>query len=160
MPERIDARPAITLAGGALLLISLFITWYEVPPVPPATEATALGTAWQVFESLDLVLAAAAIFGIYVAYEQITGTGRLGESWLLVLGLLALVVVGSQLLDEPPLIHGAGGEPATGVWLALGGAVAMVIGGILSIARVSLALELDSSSRSAATTRRRATQDA
>ena len=141
------------------MLVSLFMTWYEVPPVPPAVEATELGTAWQIFESLDLVLAGAAILAVYVAYEQITGTGRLGESWLLVVGLLALVIVGSQLLDAPAVVRGVAGEPATGAWLALGGSVAMLIGGILSTARVSLALELDRSSHGE-TTRRRATQDA
>lgn len=159
MPERIDARPVITVIGGALLLVSLFMTWYELPAVPPAITDTAIGNAWFVFESLDLVLAGTAIVAIYAAYEQVTGRGRLGEAWLLVTGLLALVIVASQLLDGPPAA-GVDAEPATGAWLALGGAGAMLVGGVLSTARLSLALELDSSSRGEATTRRRATQDA
>ncbi|MGH2957651.1 MAG: hypothetical protein ACRDL6_11730 [Solirubrobacterales bacterium] len=161
MPERIDARPALTLIGAALLLVALFLDWYVVPAVPPATVDTPVGNAWAVFESLDIVLAGVAIVAIYVAYEGITGRGRIGEGWLLPLGLLAVVIVGSQLLDAPPSV-GATTDPATGIWMALGGAGAMLVGGILSTARVSLALELDSSSRGgAATTRRRATaQDA
>jgi hypothetical protein len=160
MPERIDARPALTVLGAALLLISLFLTWYETPPVPPAVAPTEVGNAWFVFESLDLVLAATAIVAIYAAYEQVTGRGRIGLGWMLPLGLLAAIIVGSQILDPPPAA-GATADPATGAWLALGGAGAMLIGGLLSSARVSLALELDSSGRgSGGTTRRRAAQDA
>lgn len=163
MPDRIDARPVLTMVGGALLLISTFLTWYVVPAVPPATGGTDVGNAWAIFESLDLVMAAIAIVAIYVAYEQMTGEPRLGSGWLLPLGLLALVVVVSQILDPPPLI-GTEVNPGTGAWLALGGAGAMVIGGVLSAARVSLTLELDSDSSSsssshAPTTRRRAAQD-
>jgi hypothetical protein len=159
MPERIDARPVLTMIGGALLLVGLFMTWYVVP-VPPPAEATEVGNAWAVFESLDLVMAAVALAAIYVAYEQMTGEPRLGAGWLLPLGLLALVVVVSQMLDGPPVLGPGEVDPGTGAWLGLGGAAAMVVGGVLSAAHVSLALELDSSSSSGGqtTTRRRAAQ--
>jgi hypothetical protein len=147
MPDRIDARPVLTVVGGALLLISLFMDWYVVPAVPPATADVAIGNAWAVFETLDLVMAAVAIAAIYAAYEQITGRQRLSSGWLLPLGLLALIVVVSQILDAPPSA-GDSHELATGAWLALGGAVAMAIGGVLSAAHVSLSLELDSSAKS------------
>lgn len=162
MPDRIDARPVLTVLGAALLLISLFLNWYVVPGTPPAIADAPVGNAWEVFESLDLLLAGIAIVSIYAAYEQVTGRARFGTGWMLPLGLLALVVVGSQLLDVPPIA--ADSSPATGAWLALGGAAAMLVGGLLSSAKVSLALEFDSSSRESATreptTRRRATQDA
>lgn len=160
MPERIDARPVLTVIGAALLLISLFITWFKVSAIPPNTVDQELGNAWQLFETLDLVLAGIAIVSIYCAYEGITGRGRIGQGWLLPLGLLALIVVASQILDAPPAA-GPTTDPATGAWLALGGAGAMLVGGLLSTARISLALELDSSGRgSTAPTRRRAAQDA
>jgi hypothetical protein len=160
MPDRIDARPVLTVIGAALLLISLFITWFIVPGQPPAIADAPVGNAWELFETLDLVLAGIAIASIYCAYEGITGRGRIGIGWLLPLGVLALVIVVSQILDAPPAA-GAETDPGTGAWLALGGSAAMTIGGLLSSARVSLALELDSSGRAgggAATTRRRAAQ--
>jgi hypothetical protein len=156
MPERIDARPALTMIGGALLLAGLFMTWYVVPAAPPAVEGTDVGNAWAVFESLDLIMAAIAIGAIYVAYEQLTGEPRLGAGWLLPLGLLALVIVVSQILDPPPLIS-AEVDPGTGAWLGLGGAAAMVVGGALSAAHVTLSLEMDSAS-GPQTTRRSAAQ--
>src|SRR5262245_44266877 len=136
MPERIDARPAVALVGGALLLISLFVTWYVTPAVPPATGTVDVGTAWNVFESLDLALAAIGIAALYSAWEQLTGRIRFGEGWQLAAGLAALAIVVSQILD-PPAIAGPAAEPATGAWLALGGAAALVVSGVLSTANVS-----------------------
>jgi hypothetical protein len=160
MPDRIDARPVLTVLGAALLLISLFLTWFVIPPAPPAVTGVDVGNAWQVFESLDLVLAGIAIVSIFAAWEQVTGRDRIGSFWVLPLGLIALIIVGSQILDPPPSILEA--DPGTGAWLALGGAVAMAVGGLLSTAHVSLSLELDSDGGSggSTTTRRRAAQDA
>jgi hypothetical protein len=156
MPERIDARPVIAIAGGGLLLVSLFLTWYQVPATPPAVGETSAGNAWQVFESLDLMLAAVGIAGLYAAYEQITGTHRFGEGgWLLPVSILGLVVVASQILDPPPAAT-ALADPTKGAWLALGGAGALVVAGVLSTARVSLAVELESSPGRGTTSRRRA----
>jgi len=157
MPDRIDARPAVALVGGALLLISLFVTWYQVPAVPPATGTVDVGNAWNVFESLDLLLAAIGIAALYSAWEQLRGRFRFGDGWLLAAGLAALAIVASQILD-PPVAAGANADPATGAWLALGAAVALVVAGVLATANVSLAIQLEPRS-SERTTRRRAAQD-
>jgi hypothetical protein len=158
MPDRIDARPAIALVGGALLLISLFVTWYAVPAVPPATGEVDFGNAWDVFETLDLVLAAVGVAALYGSWEQLTGRYRFGEGWLLPASLIAVIVVVSQILN-PPLIAGADPSPATGAWLALGASGALLVAGVLSATSVSLSVELDSRSSGTATTRRRAAQD-
>jgi hypothetical protein len=154
MPDRIDARPAVALVGGALLLISLFVTWYQAPAIPPATGTVDIGNAWNVFESLDLILAAIGIAALYSGWEQLTGRFRFGERWLLPASLAALAIVASQILDPPP-VAGANPDIATGAWLALGGAAALVVAGVLCMANVSLAVELDA--RSGGTTTRRRT---
>jgi hypothetical protein len=165
MPERIDARPVLALIGGALVLISLFLAWFKAPASAWTMDA------WSAFEVLDLVLAGIAIATLYIAWEQVTGRFRLGEGWLLPLGLLALVIVVSQILDPPPaavipaaLPHPATGpeaDPATGAWLALGGAGALTVAGVLSAASVGLSLVLSPTDRrGTATTRRRTAQDA
>jgi len=159
MPDRIDLKPMISVIGGALLLISLFIDWYANPGQPPAIAEQPIGNAWAVFESLDLVLAALAIAVIYSAYEQITGRHRLPAGLMLPLGLLALIIVASQILDAPPAA-GATADPDTGAWLALGGAAAMAVGGVLNLAGISLAVEYDTAEQSTTTSRRRAAQDA
>ncbi|MGH2922697.1 MAG: hypothetical protein ACRDKH_01525 [Solirubrobacterales bacterium] len=159
MSDRIDLKPLLAVIGGALLLISLFLDWFIVPGQPPAIADAPIGNAWAVFESLDLLLAGLAIAVIYAAYEQISGQARLPRGLMLPLGLLALVVVASQLLDPPP---GAGttADPTTGAWLALAGGATMAVGGLLSIAGISFAVTLDGADRPASSGRRRATQDA
>ena len=63
------------------------------------------------------------------------------EEWgLLALGALSLVVVVFQLLNDPPFLDFVGSEPGSrltvhleiGAWLALGGAVAITVAGLLN----------------------------
>jgi hypothetical protein len=165
MPDRIDARPILGAIGGVLVLIGLSVTWYQTPAQPPTIASAPLGNAWGVFETLDLVLAVIAAAGLYIAYEQMTGRFRLGEGWLLPLGLLALLIVASQIIDPPPSVANTAGsaadpETASGAWLALGGSGAMLVAGVLSTASVSLALVSDSSSRRGTQrTRKRSLED-
>ena len=56
------------------------------------------------------------------------------------LGIGAAVLIAAQL-DPPPA---AGGENAgTGVWVAFGASLVMVVGAVLSFGRVSLAVSVD-----------------
>jgi hypothetical protein len=162
MPERLDARPILGAIGGVLLLIALSLDWYATPLVPNVANETPVGNAWAVFESLDLVLAICGATAIYIAYEQLTGRFRLGERWLLPVGLLALVIVASQLIDPPPSVPVPEPLLKTGAWLALAGSASMAVAGLLSVASVSMAIVLDSDSGSRGSprpSRRRATAE-
>jgi hypothetical protein len=132
---RVPIGPLIGLVGAVLLLVSLFLDWWEGL------------TAFTVFEALDLVLALLAL-GAILSLAGALGAG-LPEGTLprrelaLPLGLAALVIVGSQLLNKPPLVVGTERGPEIGLWLALGGSVLMLAGGLLSAMRISLALDLE-----------------
>ena len=54
--RRIEIGPLAVLAGSLLLLVSLFLDWYELQPDTGFT-------AFTVFEFLDLLLAALALLG-------------------------------------------------------------------------------------------------
>src|SRR6476469_845967 len=110
----------VVVIGGALLFASLFVTWYD-----PGTSG------WTAFEVLDLVLAIAALVALSA------GLGALfGERWpeharfVPVIGLVAAVIVLSQLIEPPPLVHDA--SRGTGVFLALAGSLNLVAGGVLA----------------------------
>ena len=130
MTRRIEAGPVLVGLGALLLLVSTFLDWYE-----PAV------TAWEAFEVLDLLLAALAIAALVAA----AGTLRPDDAVIdrsalpLIVGA-ALVVVASQILDPPP---GVAGDPDLGAWLALGAALAMVAGAVLTLGRVSFALTVE-----------------
>jgi hypothetical protein len=132
----IDAGPLVAIAGALLLLVSLFLDWYE-PGV----------SAWTVFEVIDLLLAFSALVAIVVSLElfrpELLPIGRVpaAERVLLTAGTVAFVLVASQLLNHPPAAQGAGVE--LGAWLAFGGAALMLVGGVATIAWVSLRVTVD-----------------
>ena len=133
--RKLDGGPLLALLGAALLLISLFLDWYE-----PRF------TAWESFEVWDLVLAAAALAAIVTAAGLLRGDEpALERRWLPVLAGLAAVVVISQLLDPPPAVGDT--NPVEGGWIALGGALLLALGALLAVARVSFSFSVDTSDR-------------
>jgi peptidoglycan/LPS O-acetylase OafA/YrhL len=134
MTRRIDAGPLIALLGAILLLVSLFLAWYE-----PSTEA------WDAFEITDLLLAGLGIAAVLAALSTIADTpGRIDSRWLPWLAAAALVLVVNALLSPPPAIDA---DPTTGLWLALAGAALLSAGALLVVASVSITLDVSSRER-------------
>lgn len=133
--RRIPVGPLLGLLGAVLLLVSLFLNWWDGV------------TAFTAFEVLDLLLAVLAI-GAAMSLAEAAGARMpagvaLGAALALPLGLLALLIVFSQIVNDPPAIAGSDRGHDLGIWLALGGALLIVAGSLLSVARVSLALDLE-----------------
>lgn len=130
--------PALAAAGAALLLISLFLDWYE-----PGLSA------WRVFEVWDLVLAALSLVTLAdaAARLELPAGHRQGDNWLLLAGGGGLVIVVAALLNHPPAAVGR--APMIGLWLALVAALMMLAGGLVATARVSVAIEVDRAPRPA-----------
>ena len=134
LERRIPVGPLAGLPGAALLLVSLFLDWWE---------GTAAFTA---FEVLDLVLVALALGAVFVHARALGAplpgaelpTGLVGA-----LGVVAFVLVMSQVVNEPPAIVASGRGAATGIWLGLAGSVLMLVGGTLVAARIAVALDAD-----------------
>jgi hypothetical protein len=130
MTRRIEAGPVLVGIGAVLLLVSIFLDWFE-PGI----------TAWQSFEVLDLLLAALAL----AALVAVVGTMRSDAAVIerqhlpLIVGAV-LVIVASQILDPPP---GVSGDPELGAWLALGAALLMCVGALLSLGKVSFSMTVE-----------------
>jgi hypothetical protein len=125
--ERFDAGTGLVAVGAVLLLVSLFIDWYD-----PG------GDAWAVFESLDLVLAGAAVCGL-LAMAPRFGAGGLGRA-LPLIATIAFGVVVVQLFDPPPIVSDS--NLATGAWLALAATVLMAGGALLGAASISVTVDV------------------
>jgi len=128
-PERIEVGGLLAGLGAILLLISLFLEWFE-----PGLSA------WTVFEALDLVLAAAAAIALAFAARSF-GFVSIGGTAATTAGAVALVVVVSQLVNQPPAVLDE--DPQVGAWLALGGASLMLAGALMSRTGISLALDVE-----------------
>jgi len=130
MTRRIEAGPVLVGLGALVLLVSVFLDWYE-PNV----------TAWEAFEVLDLAMAALALAALVAAVGTVRPDAAVIERHQLPLIVVALaVIVASQILDPPP---GVTGDPLIGAWLALGAAVVMCIGAVLTLGRVSFSLTVE-----------------
>ncbi len=127
--SRAEGGTALVAIGAALLFVSLFLNWFQ-----PGRSA------WTVFEVWDLVLAAFSLLALVAA------AGRLGfgpsrpDSWLVAPSVVALVVVVASLVNHPPAAIGEG--PMIGIWLALIATVLMLAGVALSVAGVSVAINI------------------
>jgi len=116
--------------GAMLLLVSLFLDWFE-----PGLSA------WTVFEAWDLVLAALMIMALVAVASRLEFGAPRPDGWLLIPALVAPVVVVAALLNPPPAAQGPGQDPMIGIWLALAGSLLMALGALVSIARISVALD-------------------
>jgi len=125
--ERFDAGTGLVAVGAVLLLVSLFIDWYH-----PG------GDAWAVFESLDVLLAGAAVCGLLAVAPRF-GTGGLGRA-LPLISAIAFAVVLVQLIDPPPVVGDS--DLATGAWLGLAATAVMTLGAILGAASISVTVDV------------------
>jgi hypothetical protein len=146
MPRPMDLGRAVLFAGSALLLISLFVEWYDVGL-----------TGWEVFETLDLVLAALAVGGMVASVRP-----DLLPPWSgLALPGAAVVIVVVQLVNHPPAAIGA--DPSSGAWIALAASFLMGAGSALSLSAISVTVQVrerDVRRRVAAVDRRNEDTDA
>ncbi len=131
MDRKLDAGALLVAAAALLLIVSLFLDWFGL-------EGAAV-TAWQAFEALDLVLLAAALVALAVAF------GVLEDRLLLVAAGVAFVVVVSQLIQAPPA--GQGADIEVGAWLALVGAFGLLVGAALSSAKIAVTVDVQGRER-------------
>jgi hypothetical protein len=114
--------------GGVLVIVSLGLDWYG-----PFSGFTS-------FEFLDLLLVLLGLVTLAaLATELRLLHTPLRPGTSLVVGVTALIIVASQLINHPPI--GTHRDVETGLWLGLGGAALMVAGAVLSTARIAIAVE-------------------
>jgi len=132
MTRRLEAGPVLVTLGALLLLVSLFMDWFQ-PGI----------SAWEAFEVWDLVLLVLALgciaggLGLTVPDMDIVD-----RRWLPAVVAIVTIIVASQIINPPPAA--AGQDVDTGAWLALGAAAIMFIGGVLTFGRVGISFTLES----------------
>jgi len=125
---QIAIGPLLAAIGGVLLIVSLGLDWYG--PY----------SGFSSFEFLDLLLVVLALFTLAVlaaTFGLLHTPLRSGTP--LVVGMVALLIVLSQLINHPPV--GNERDVEIGLWLGLAGAALMLAGAILSTARIAITVE-------------------
>jgi hypothetical protein len=139
-------------AFGVVLLVALFLPWYElgeglVAAPPDALDAHA--SAWDAFTVLDVLLAVGALSAIAVvlvtAAHSTPAVPLTMESLIALFALLLLVLVVFRLADPPdvsflestasPAAHERVEDVdlAAGAWLGLAGVLGIFVGGLLAM---------------------------
>ena len=129
--HKIPVGPLVASIGAVLLIVSMFLDWYETL------------TGWTVFEIADLVLVGLALWFVF---SLAGGLGivkaRVNPAAALIGSIVVLLIVLTQVVNDPPAVAGGGGpDKEIGIWLALAGAGLMVAGALLATTHVSLAVE-------------------
>src|SRR5919108_678012 len=126
---KIPVGPLVALCGAVILIVSLFLDWYESL------------TGWTVFEIVDLVLVGLALWTIF-SLAGAFGIAKTSNPVAALIGaVVTLVIVVTQIINDPPAVAGGGPDKDVGIWLALGGAGLMVVGAALATTHISLAVE-------------------
>jgi hypothetical protein len=129
-PQRFEAASLVTLFGSVLLLVSPFLTWFE-----PG------GSGWTVFELLDLLLVACALYVGATATMRLLDVDRGSDRRGVPLaGGLAFAATLFSMLEPPPVALDA--SLGFGAWLALLGALIILAAGLLDLARVSVTVNI------------------
>lgn len=123
--KRLGFGGALTIAGAILLVAALPLTWYHAD----RSFHTDL-TGWAIFLHLRFWLIAAAALALPIALMP---QGREAVIARASLGVLAGVPVLRRIIDPPG--HGVALHDRAGLWVALAGALALIIGGLLSAGR-------------------------
>ena len=118
----------VAAIGGVLLIVSLGLDWYG--DFSAFTSFEVWDLVLLVLGLLTLALLAAALGLLHARFRP--GTG-------LVVGATALIIVASQLINHPPA--GIDLDEGTGLWLGLAGAALMLLGAVLSTARIAISVE-------------------
>jgi hypothetical protein len=135
MTRRLEAGPLLVTLGALLLLVSLFSSWYSGDI-----------SAWEAFEVWDVVLFALALGSIAAGLGLVTqGDDLIDRRYLPAAVVAVAAIVGSQIIDPPPAA--AGQDADTGAWIALGAALVMCLGAVLSVGRVRLAFTVEERDR-------------
>jgi hypothetical protein len=122
--------PLVAAMGAVLLIVSLFLDWYDG------------FTGFTVFEFIDLLLLLLAVGTIAALASSIgMAPAAVSPGVALALAAFAIFVVLSQILNDPPAVIGPGPDKGIGIWLALSGSALMVAGGVLGYSHISLAVE-------------------
>jgi hypothetical protein len=130
MTRRFELGPILVAIASVALIVSLFLDWF------------AGATAWDVFEIVDVALAALAVAALVAVVGALAPELGYGDRrWLPGIVAAVAILVAASIIDPPPVA--AGRDPRTGAWIAFGAAALMVVGAVLSLGRLSFSVAVE-----------------
>jgi len=122
---RLRAGELLALVGGGCVIVSLFLRNYE----NASGKLTGLDTFGPALALMLIAAAAALALAAATVTERSAAIPIAAAVWTSVLGVVAVVAALIRVLERPQ--HAT--MVCSGSWLALGGAVAILVGASLSM---------------------------
>jgi hypothetical protein len=141
---RVRTGAWLAAVGGVLLIVSLFLDWYEYSVPPRGGEGgrnVATQSAWDGLERTDVylcVLAVAALIGVVVLLGNWLRDSNAAQITIILIGVAAVILVLYRGLDPPaPVIFGVELDTSLklGWFLALLASAGIVVGGAMAVIR-------------------------
>jgi len=123
--RRVRIGELLAFAGTVCVIVSLFEPWYETP----SGNLSAWNTFGPAVVLLMLAAGAALVLFLGTVTEHSTALPVSAAVWTVVLGLIAVIAALVRVLERPD--HAT--SLCAGAWLALAGAVAILLGGWQSL---------------------------
>ena len=117
----------LSAVGACLLIVTLFVVWYDIDR--GTAEGTATASGWEAFARLRLAVLGGAILTLISALPRQTPPVLVART-LLGLGVGGLIM--RRILDTPDWVPH---HPRIGIWLAFAGAVLVALGGLVDTGR-------------------------
>ncbi len=129
--ERLGAGPRLAALGAISIFVSMLLPWYGFK-LGARLSSTALDSFN--FAHAAIVLTVGAVLWVILRSPPLSWPRPLSEGTVIVIGgSWAIVLIGYLMADPPDLLVGTapigGVSLRYGIFIALGGAVAMVVGG-------------------------------
>lgn len=140
MLDRMTRGDKVAAGGAILLIVSLFLAWYKIDLSGSELAGTAVQTAldrvggitaWKALEILDVVFLLVGL-GVLAAVALVAN-GQLDESFrrpIESVGTVTALAVVFRMVDQPG--NASFITLQFGIYLALVGAVAIAVGGMLN----------------------------
>lgn len=131
--RRLRLGELVCFGGAICLILSLTLPWYGGANGAAGADAAGRLDAWATFGPTIVLLAIACVvallLGIVTVFERSTALPVAVAVWATLSGLIAVIAAIVRLLERP----GGSSSLQIGVWLALIGAIAVFVGGWLSM---------------------------
>jgi hypothetical protein len=135
--KRLGLSELIGVLGAVLLVVSLFVPWFETDPSNPFSQIDTFRgkvTPWQAFQSLPIFLILAAIAPIWLAWIVLRGHElgwNRGEITTIVGVISFILVFGNGIVFGRPGANPVDVQLWWGYLLALVACLMICIGGVL-----------------------------
>ena len=118
----------LSAAGACLLLVTLFVVWYDIDR--SAAEGATTSTGWQFFPRLRVAVLLGAIGTLLTAIPSQTRAVLIART---LLGIAVGALIMRRIIDTPEI--SAPLHPQPGMYAALLGAILVAIGGLVDTGR-------------------------